>query len=181
MTPIEKKMARVFLIVLLLFDTTFAIIRFNQYDVVIFHTNSWNIPILLNVLLFVIIMLVSKKWVIWIPIIILIIYLFVFRLGYLLMNWDYHYLVSPKGTETLIIKHRVASLGESNYFYAFYEKSYHGILMKKIDVSDLRIMVRDHDRYPNAEKALGFDHPNWLNEKKVIFDSKDGQKEVTLN
>jgi len=106
--------------------------------------------------------------------------LIVFLFGFLIMNWDYEYLDSPKGTETLIIKHRVATLGESNYFFEFYKKSFHGLLMNKLAAQDLAIMVRDHERYPNAMKALGFDHPNWLSEKNVMFDSKDGRKEIIL-
>lgn len=41
-------------------------------------------------------------------------------------------------------------------------------------------MVREHNRNSNATKTLGFDHPNWLIEKKEIIDSKDGKKEIIL-
>ncbi|MGO4789165.1 hypothetical protein AB4124_17260 [Paenibacillus sp. 2KB_20] len=87
---------------------------------------------------------------------------------------------SPKGTETLIIKHRVATLGESHYSYEFYQKSF-PFLMKKLPEEDVGITVYDHDSHPNAERTLGFDRPVWLNEKEVVFESKDGRKKITLN
>ncbi|RAR42158.1 hypothetical protein [Paenibacillus sp. MDMC362] len=87
---------------------------------------------------------------------------------------------SPRGTEALIIKHRVATSGESHYSYEFYQKSF-PFLMRRLPEEDVGITVYDHDLYPNAERALGFDRPKWLNEKEVIFESKDGRKKITLN
>jgi hypothetical protein len=165
---------------LLLFDAVLILLSSNQYYFVYFNSSVWSIPILFNIVYLMLMCFATKKRVLFIPITILTIFLIIFHIGFLFMNWDYEYLDSPKGTETLIIKHRVATLGESNYFYEFYQKCFHGLLINKIAASDLAIMVRDHESYPNAEKALGLDHPNWLNEKKVSFESKDGMKEIIL-
>lgn len=93
------------------------------------------------------------------------------------MNWDYTEVVSPKGTETLIIKYRQATLGESHYSYEFYQKSY-SILMKKHIYDDMEFII--FGRHLNARQALGIDDANWLNEKAVIFETADGRKKINL-
>jgi hypothetical protein len=73
---------------------------------------------------------ISKKKIIWLPIVILFCLLIGYRIAFLFMEWEYDYVDSPIGTEALIIKHRVATLGESHYSYEFYQKSF-PFLMKR--------------------------------------------------
>lgn len=94
------------------------------------------------------------------------------------MDWHYTEVVSPQGTETLIIKYRIASLGESHYSYEFYQKS-PSILMKKLPFDDMAFTLFNGNQ--SAKEALGVDHPNWLSEKVVSFGTAVGEKMIILN
>ncbi|MGG3311097.1 hypothetical protein ABER23_27220 [Paenibacillus lautus] len=178
-TSVSKKYVLLLLMLSLIVDSTLLLVSLKQYYL-IFDTSGWNSFIVFNIVVLTLMLLISKKKIIWLPIVILFFLLIGYRIAFLFMEWEYDYVDSPKGTETLIIKHRVATLGESHYSYEFYQKSF-PFLMKKLPEEDVGITVYDHDSHPNAERTLGFDRPVWLNEKEVIFESKDGRKKITLN
>ncbi|MBD2869057.1 hypothetical protein [Paenibacillus arenilitoris] len=180
-TGTKNKTVFFFLAALAGIDVIFILLSINDYAVYFLHTSGWHMPILFNVVSLVILFFISKKKILWIPVSVLILFLILFRLGFLFYGWHYDYAVSPKGTETLIIKHRVATLGESQYFYEFYRKS--GIVMKKLAEQNFKIIVhyQDRDRYPNARKTLGLDHPIWRDEKEVGFETKDGRIDISLD
>ncbi|MFC7677809.1 hypothetical protein [Paenibacillus sp. GCM10028914] len=168
------------LLFLLLFafisDTILMLLSFNDYHF-IFDTSGWNTPILINIIFVILIFFITRKKIIWLPAVLLFFWLIANHFGFVIMDWHYTEVVSPKGTETLIIKYRQATLGESHYWYEFYQKSY-SILMKKHIYDDMGFII--YNDHLNARQALGIDHANWLNEEEVIFESAIGKKKIIL-
>lgn len=177
-STIKKYVLFLFMLALLV-DAILLLVSLKHFYL-IFDTSGWNSVIIFNIVVLTLMLLISKRKFIWLPIVILFFLLIGYRFVFLFMEWEYDYVDSPKGTETLIIKHRVTTLGESHYLYEFYQKSF-SFLMKKLPEEDVGITVYDYDAHQNAESVLGFDRPEWLNEKEVIFESKDGRKKITLN
>lgn len=169
------------LLFLLLFvfisDTTLMLLSFNDYHF-LFDISGWNTPILINIIFVLLILFITRKKIIWLPAFILLFLLIANHFGFVIMDWHYTEVVSPKGTETLIIKYRIASLGESHYSYEFYQKS-SSILMKKHIYDDMGFTLFIGNQ--SAKEALGIDHPNWLSEKVVSFGSAIGEKMIILN
>lgn len=174
----SKKILLFLLLLTLLVDATLLLLDINQYQLV-FDVSGWRFSIIFNIVMLALMLLISRKRIIWLPLIILILTLFVYRIGFLFMEWEYDVVDSPKGTETLLIKYRVATLGESHFSYEFYQMS-SPFLMKKLTDQDVGFIVYDRVSYSDAKEVLGFDRPDWLNEKVVIFESQNGPKKIRL-
>ncbi|MCZ8522485.1 MULTISPECIES: hypothetical protein [Paenibacillus] len=181
----RTNISRRFLILLIAFlivDVSLIVLRLNYYYFVIV---DWSIPLLMHTILFAFLFIVLKKQFLWVPFVGTILLFFLWSITYitsLIFEWNSISLHSPKGTETLTIKYRTAVLGESNHFYEFYQKGLFGtLLMRKIGDGDFfRIVVFDRKETPDAIKALGAGDPRWVDEKTVIFHTKDGQKQIHL-
>lgn len=96
-----------------------------------------------------------------------------------LSSWQYDNIHSPRRTETLMIKHRSATLGETTFIYEFYRKSFMGLLLTKLDRSDLNIMLRDINDN-KAMDLLNIQSPTWVNETEVILHTLSGDKTIIL-
>ncbi|WP_342435667.1 hypothetical protein NSS79_18720 [Paenibacillus sp. FSL L8-0436] len=94
------------------------------------------------------------------------------------MGWQYEYLQSPRNQELLVVKYRIATLGESQYFAEFYRSRYFGLFMHKLENQDYWVMIRGEDRDPDT--VLGLSSPTWKHERKVILDTASGEHTITL-
>ena len=84
------------------------------------------------------------------------------------------------GKETLVIKHRSVILGETSYIYEFYKKTSMGLFIKKLDESDLTMIVRYPDRKDDLQ-MLSTKHPTWVNETTIILHTIEGDTTITLD
>ncbi|MFB5763782.1 hypothetical protein [Paenibacillus medicaginis] len=73
---------------------------------------------------------------------------------YGIMEYQYSYIKSPEHTQTLIVKYRVSGLGESSYSSEFYQKSFGGLFMKRLNGQDISFML-NFEAYKPPEDALG--------------------------
>lgn len=177
----SKKGVVFFLSLLLAMNALFIFMHVYHYEFFIQPLAGWNVPLLLNMSALAVAMLVSRKRRAFSIIIsILGMFLLAFRVWVLIMGWNYTTIESPKGTETLVIKYRDATLGERTYFYQFYQASNLTITMKNIAAHHLRVEFDEFDSYPNAKRTLGSDRPIWLSENEVMFHTKDGPFTITM-
>ncbi|KIL34992.1 hypothetical protein SD71_14995 [Cohnella kolymensis] len=171
------------LLVLLILDLTLYLLSINQYYFVFLNSTGLIFPMLLNIILMCLIGWLSKlEWVFIVAIVLFIIFLFYL---YFFTFWrteaKYTYLDSPQKTETLVIRHWVATLGESNFIYKFYKNvDPLGLVIKKVDGQDLDFMIRLNKTYLTEDQVLDINHPNWISETQVIFQSIQGEKKITL-
>ncbi len=125
-------------------------------------------------------MILKKKyWMLVIPL-----FLCVILFGYVsfssLITSEYQFITSPKRTITLVIEYRVATLGESHYFYNFYQTfGPYGILMKKLDGKHFSLIHRSNEGAHPLE-LIRINHQNWVSENEVVLNSIDGEKVITL-
>ena len=154
----KNKIGLILFVLLIVVDITLFILSKNEYFLFTYHSTGWLIPII-----------PLLCWVF--------IYIFLLQI----MEWSSTSIHSPKNSETLIVKHRVAVHGESTYFYEFYQQFLQGILIKKLPEQNISIIVYDHSPLLNTKSAIGLDHPNWINEKSVRFESIEGSKLIRLD
>lgn len=171
------------LLILLILDITLYLLSINHYYFVFLNSTGYIFPILLNIILLCIIGWLGKhEWVFVIAIMLFIFFLFYL---YFFSLWrtesKYTFLDSPKKTETLIIRHWVATLGESNFIYMFYKTvGPLGLLLKKVNAQDLHFVVRFDEKNLTQEHVLDIYHPRWVSETQVIFRSIEGNKKIIL-
>jgi hypothetical protein len=169
------------LLILLILDITLYLLSINHYYFVFLNSTGYIFPTLLNIVLLCIIGWLGKhEWVFIIAIVLFIFFLFYL---YFFTFWrtesKYTFLDSPKKTETLVIRHWVATLGESNFIYKFYKTvDPLGLLVKKVNGQDLHFMVRFGEKDLTQEQVLDIYHPNWVSETQVIFRSIEGNKKI---
>jgi len=131
-------------------------------------------------LLMVILLLLRKKVVLIFLLPVLALFFLLSFLMFSLKDYHYSYIKSPGRTETLIVKYRVATLGESSYFFEFYQQSNLGMLMKKLEGQEYNTIIRSGD-YQTPEEVLGIDYAEWSGEKKVIFSTVRGEEQIVLH
>ncbi|MWC29602.1 hypothetical protein [Paenibacillus sp. MMS18-CY102] len=91
-------------------------------------------------------------------------------------DWTYEVIESPRQTEALVIKKRVAS-GKSLYIYQFYKKvNGAGLLIKHLEKQDFNLNVN-----PLSGESGELNQPHWLNESTIEFDTVEGKKAIRLN
>lgn len=172
------------LIFLIFFDIFLFYVHSNNYDVIFFKGTKYFIPLLINVSFLFYIAIRFDRWWLYIAPSILSFLLGIYFIWVFILNsivsWQYNDFHSPLKQETLTIRHRSATLGETTYIYEFYKKSFMGLLIKKIDGMDLEIMVRDFHRKDDLE-VLNVQSPTWVNETTVIFHTLNGDKRIDLD
>ncbi|AJS58549.1 hypothetical protein [Paenibacillus sp. IHBB 10380] len=164
-------------------DLIYVFAHFNNYSVNLFTGSGYIIPLIINIGFLMFIAFAYDRWWLYIVPSFLCVLLGMYIVFVLLFNsivsWQYDNIHSPKRTETLMIKHRSASLGETTFIYEFYRKSFMGLLLTKLDRSDLEIMLRDtHDK--KAMDLLNIQSPTWVNETEVILHTLSGDKTIIL-
>lgn len=164
-------------------DLIYVFAHFNNYSVNLFLGSGYIIPLIINIGFLMFIAFTYNRW--WLYIVpsflslLLGIYIVIVLFFNSLFSWQYDNIHSPRRTETLMIKHRSATLGETTFIYEFYRKSFMGLLLTKLDRSDLNIMLRD----TNDNKAmdlLNIQSPTWVNETEVILHTLSGDKTIIL-
>lgn len=180
----QKNPLFITVILLFVFDLIFVISHFNNYTVNLFKETGLFIPLLINIFILMFIAVKLDKWWLYILPSILCFLLGIYILLVIFFNsilsWQYDYVHSPMRTETLMIKHRSATLGETTFFYEFYKTSFMGLLIKKLGGTDLRIMVRDSSREKDDLEVLNIQSPTWVNETTVILHTLNGDKTIIL-
>jgi hypothetical protein len=169
------------LLVLLIVDLTLYFMAVNQFYFVFVNSTGYIFPILLNIVSLCLIGWLSKhEWVYIIAIVCFILFLFYL---YFFTFWrteaKYTFLDSPQKTETLVIRHWVATLSESNFIYEFYTiVDPLKLVIKKVHGQDLDFMVRLDKTYLTEEQVMDINHPNWISETQVVFQSIEGNKKI---
>ena len=180
--PFSKHYLPITTFLLIIFDLILIFIYSDDYVVDLFKRTGYFIPLLINVGFLFYIATKFRQWILYILPSVLFFMLgiyFVFML--IIVPWQYDDFHSPLGTETITIKHRSTTLGETQYFYEFYEKSFMGLLIKKLDnKSDLGIMLQDSEGRDDLE-VLNIQSPTWENEATIIFHTIEGDKTFILN
>ncbi|MBT2291905.1 hypothetical protein J7E73_22805 [Paenibacillus albidus] len=181
----DKFISKYYLVIIafLLFatDLIYVYAYFNNYSVNLFKGSGYFMPLLINIGFLMYIAFTFDKWWLYIVPSLLCFLLGIYFISVLLFNslvsWQYDNIHSPRRTETLLIKHRSASLGETTFIYEFHKKSFMGLLLKKLDGADME--VRDsHDK--NALDVLNIRNPTWVNESTVILHTLNGEKTIML-
>lgn len=88
-------------------------------------------------------------------------------------DWHYEHFDSPNRTETLVIRYREATLGESNYFYEVYQRM-NGILLKHLESEDFKVVV------PYNGSFSGIQSVQWLDETDFKFEIQGVTKTISL-
>lgn len=180
---IQNKVCFLFTLFLLIIDVTYLMLRSNDYEIIILKNAGYLY--LFNIFVVILIGILTKRifaFIFVFPIVlILLILFFLHTIFYDGTNFDN--VVSPDKSRTLIIKHWVATLGESNYQFQFYQQVDNmGFLMKELKGQGVTIRV-SHSESPNIldeKEVLGMDQANWIDEKKVIFPSRKGNIIINL-
>ncbi|ULO04782.1 hypothetical protein H1230_16635 [Paenibacillus sp. 19GGS1-52] len=182
--PISKYYLFITTFFLIIFDLVLSFVYSNNYDVNLFKGTGYFIPLLINVGFLFYIAMRFQKWYLYIVPSILSFLLGIYFVWILITNslvsWQYDDVHSPIETETLTIKHRSAMLGETTFFYEFYKKSFRGLFIKKLDKSDLEIILRDTQGKDDLE-VLNIQSPTWVNETTIIFHTIEGDKTIILD
>lgn len=155
-------------------------LTYHHYYLVFYPSTGHIYPIVFNMLVLLVLAFRYKAYLLYIPPTLLLIYFLWHLLSVSLLSWTPVFMDSPERTERLIVSHRVAVHGESNYFYEIYQNIWQGVLWERLTEKPLHIIVRG-EVHSDAIKALGMDQPHWESEKKVTFPTKDGLKTVILN
>lgn len=137
--------------------------------------------ILINgILVFMIFIHLKKKLIHILLIPLFILTLVTYFLWNATMDYHYSYVKSPNQTETLIVKYRVTTLGESSYSFDFYQKAFLGLFMKKLEGQDYFTLIQASGDYTPPREVLGTEYAKWINEKEILFNTVTGEKKVFL-
>lgn len=170
--------------VLIVIDLFFYLLSLNGYYFISLFFPIYKVIFALHFLyVYVLLVAISKTkpikvfWTVVGPFFILPVLIISGYLFFYLNEVSYHYISSPKLTRTVVIGCSNWSLGETNHYYDFYQKTAIPGLEKRINKDTLHIMTR----YTNASdlEVLGAYEPIWVNEKEVQFASK--YKQTTLH
>ncbi|MEK4510603.1 hypothetical protein EJP82_07600 [Paenibacillus anaericanus] len=177
----NKKRGILLLLGLLLFlDIVFILLRMNQYYIVPFTKPPVAMIILCNIIVLGIILVLKKKiFVATFTTLILISIWVACSLWSSFMGYNYVDFQSPQHKQTIVVKYRVATLGESHYFFEFYQKSSLGFFMRKLEGQDYNVML-EWSQYASPEDVLGTNDVKWASEKEAVFDTAEGEWRVTL-
>lgn len=92
-TGTSEKYVLFLLMLALIVDVTLLLVCLKQYYL-IFDTSGWNSFIVFNIVVITLMLLISKKKIIWLPIVILFCLLIGYRIAFLFMEWEYDYVDS---------------------------------------------------------------------------------------
>ncbi|CAI6084046.1 hypothetical protein COHCIP112018_04208 [Cohnella sp. JJ-181] len=168
----------VFLIMILL-DATLLILFLNDY-LLFFFTGSRILALIGAHFFMLILFSLAFYWarailIITIPMGICIgvgSYLYV---HYALPQWSYQYFDSPRQTNTVVLRYRAATLGESQYFFEFYQKPSNKMLMHHRTSYDFKLGLKEQEKY------RGIQNVQWLNESTIQFDVQGVSKTLSLD
>ena len=168
---------RVILAIVFFVDITLLLLHLNEYYIIFLKSSNYMLVILINIFFLYLLVVVTRKnksWKVFCgvfgPVLIA---PFIFIGWFLLMlffpEFNYYYTDTPAETDSLIIEHRNWSLGETNHYYNFYQKTSVPGLAKKINQETVHIMTK----HTNADdlEVLGVDNAKWEGAKKVTFHS----------
>ncbi|QWU15041.1 hypothetical protein SAMN04487895_109249 [Paenibacillus sophorae] len=179
--PFHKRKALYLFGFLLISDIVLFLLQKNGYYLIPLLKPPEFFVVLFNTIVCIIILILIRK-IMFVVYLSLPLFIFIAfsHFWYASMEYHYRYLHSPKRTETLIVKYRVATLGESSYFFGFYQKSFLGLLMQKLNGQEYSDMISDYKAYKTPEEVLGLDYPKWINEKELIFNTLAGEKKIIM-
>ncbi|MWC28011.1 hypothetical protein [Paenibacillus sp. MMS18-CY102] len=165
---------------LLAVDFAWLILRLNGYDIAVFKQTGLLYPVIITFSILAIVgAFVSRRAFLATLLLspFIAIALGILHFGSMALDWHYDELRSPDGSRTIIIEHRVATLGESNCFYQFNEVIFGGLLLRRLEGQDMYIMHRTSE---SGLVVLGAAKAIWDENKAVTFPSLDGPKRIIL-
>ncbi|BCG58585.1 hypothetical protein [Paenibacillus sp. URB8-2] len=122
--PVHKRKALYLFGFLLISDIVLYLLQRLGYYLMPYLSPPGFYILLYHVILIVVILLLLKKVILTAvtsPFLLIILGMGLFLFSF--MEWKYAYLQSPGHKETLVVKYRVATLGESTYSYEFYQQT----------------------------------------------------------
>ncbi|WP_335872306.1 hypothetical protein [Bacillus sp. 2205SS5-2] len=169
-----------FLFSLVIFDMFFFVLSKNNYYFIHFlkHDYTYILLFLHFLILFLLAVFIGVR-IIWIvlggivAIPSLIIYMFI-GLAFTI-DTDFKTIPSPENSEAVIIEHWVATHGETTYLYKVYQKLSFPGLVKKLTSETFDITVRNQEGRPDPSEIFGLNNAQWLDEKTVVFKTRDGE------
>ncbi len=181
MLSIKTRFAIIILTLMIMADLLIYLLYTYNYKFSMFLTTGVTYPLLINlaVMLIFIFLLPRLRWLTILTAFLLL----VLFLGYLFFHklWSYEYysLTSPQGTNKIYIEQRTATLGETNYFYNFYESEpyLNGLIIKRLNAEELHLISSS----PSIDNALQLTAPTWISENTILFHTIDGDHPVSLH
>lgn len=173
------------LLIVAVLDIALIIIHQTDYVILFLQPTGYVIPIVINILVLAIIGARSSRVHPILVVIFLIVSLpILFVYGFVLWFMDDHYaqIESPHHQQSLHIKYRHFTLGETTYSYQFYKTKF-GLIGKKLEDQSIQLVIQgtEHPGAIDGEGALGVDHAEWITNNIVRFPTWKGMKEINLN
>jgi len=107
-------------------------------------------------------------------------YLLLRSLGTQLFHpYSYEEISSPQKSESIIIEYRYNLFDRSISYYRIYQKKLE-IFMKELTKKEIIITDQHHVSWSQKE-VFNFESPEWINEKRVIFDTLEGRYKFNLH
>ena len=173
------------LLILVVMDIALIIIHQTDYVILFLLPTGYVIPIVINMIVFAIIGARSSRvHPIWVVVFLIVSLPILFAYGFILWFMDDHYakVESAHHQQSLHIKYRHFTLGETTYSYQFYQSRF-GLIGKKLEDQSIQLVIQgtEHPGAIDGEGALGLDHAEWITNNIVRFPTWKGMKEVHLN
>ncbi|WKA60318.1 hypothetical protein QWY16_09505 [Planococcus shenhongbingii] len=169
------------LVVLGIMDFILVVMHYTDYVLLFFKPTGYVIPLVLNIVIINVIVFKSKLSKGWATAILFIGLPILLFHGFIVLWLDNNYtkIVAPDNQQSLVIEYRHATLGETTYFYDFYETKF-GFIGKHLDDQSITLIVRDHSSGIDPEGILGLGKEEWITANTVRFSTWQGMKDVYL-
>jgi len=173
------------LIILAVMNVFLISIHQTDYVILFLQPTGYVIPIVINIITLAIIGAHSSRvHPIWVVVFLIASLPVLFGYGFILWFMDDHYakVESPHHQQSLHIKYRHFTLGETTYSYQFYKTSF-GLIGKQLEDQSIQLVIQgsDHPGAIDAEGTLGLNEAEWMTKNVVRFPTWKGMKEVYLN
>ncbi|WP_175631843.1 hypothetical protein [Virgibacillus siamensis] len=165
-------------------DLLLILMHFTDYFILLLKPTGYLIPLAINIIAFAFIGFrssrVSSLWIIagLVPGI-----LFLLMYGFIILLEGHNYakIGSSYNQKSIVIEYSHFTLGETTYYYDFYETNF-GIIGKHLNDQSIKIMVpgTKHVAGMNAKNTLGLNEATWVTKNVVRFPTSQGMKDVYL-
>ncbi|MBM7632334.1 hypothetical protein [Geomicrobium sediminis] len=170
------------LVVLGIMNVLLVIIHFSEFHVLFIKPTGYIIPIVINIVVLSVLGICSKSlhngWV-FISLVLSFVVLLVHGFIVWITESSYARIDSPHDQQSLVVEYRDFTLGETTYFYSFYETKF-GILGRSLEDQSMTIMSRNFPSGIDAEEVLGLHTAEWITSETVRLHTWDGIVEIEL-
>ncbi|EZH64812.1 hypothetical protein DH09_20060 [Bacillaceae bacterium JMAK1] len=170
------------LVLLGIMNVVLIVIHLTEFHFLVLKTTGYMIPIVINMIVLGVLGFCSSSvrtgWVL-IALLLSLPLLIVQSFLVLITENSYSSIKSPHGQRSLVVEYRDFTLGETTFFYNFYETRF-GILGRSLEDQSIRIMSRDFPTGMDAEDVLGLHTAEWITAETVRLNTWEGMMEIEL-